>query len=135
MSRHYTVGQLARAAEVPTTTVRYYERVGLVRPQDRSVGNYRLYGDESLEAIKFIRSAQSIGFTLDNVKTLLSMRHRANASCCQVQSLIEERLADVDRRLKDLRHVRTVLKAALARCRENEPQGCCVVIESLRSRG
>lgn len=135
MSGHYTIGQLARAADVPTTTVRYYERVGLVRPQDRSEGNYRLYGDESLESLKFIRSAQSVGFTLDDVKTLLSMRHRAAASCRQVQSVIEERLADVDRRLKDLRHVRKVLKTTLGKCRENEPQGRCIVIESLSSRG
>lgn len=134
-NRQYTISQLARAAEVPTTTVRYYERVGLLRPDDRSAGNYRLYDGESLQTLKFIRSAQSIGFTLDDVKTLLSMRNRAPASCRQVQSLIEERLADVDRRLKDLRHVRTVLKAALGKCRENEPQGRCVVIESLRSRG
>ncbi|HUY90102.1 MAG TPA: heavy metal-responsive transcriptional regulator [Pirellulales bacterium] len=132
MSGRYTISQLARAAAVPVTTVRYYERVGLVRPEDRSLGNYRLYGDESLRTLKFIRSAQSIGFTLDDVKALLSAPQSGAASCRQVQSLIEERLADVDRRLKDLRHVRTVLKTALGKCRKSEAQGRCVVIESLR---
>jgi MerR family mercuric resistance operon transcriptional regulator len=132
MSRRYTISQLAHAAEVPTTTVRYYERIGLVQPEDRSVGNYRLYSDESLRKLKFIRTAQAIGFTLDDVKALLSTPDSSAASCRQVQSLIEERLAEVAQRLKDLRHVQQVLKSALAKCRETERAGCCHVIETLR---
>jgi DNA-binding transcriptional MerR regulator len=132
MSRRYTISQLAHAAEVPTTTVRYYERVGLVQPEDRSEGNYRLYSDESLQKLKFIRTAQSIGFTLDDVKALLSAPDSSAASCRQVQSLVEERLAEVAQRLKDLRHVQHVLKSALAKCRETERAGCCHVIETLR---
>jgi MerR family mercuric resistance operon transcriptional regulator len=132
MSRRYTISQLAHAAEVPTTTVRYYERVGLVRPEDRSAGNYRLYSDESLQKLKFIRTAQAIGFTLDDVKALLSTPDSSAASCRQVQSLIEERLAEVAQRLKDLRHVQQVLKLALAKCRETERDDCCHVIETLR---
>jgi DNA-binding transcriptional MerR regulator len=132
MSRRYTISQLAHAAEVPITTVRYYERVGLVRPEDRSAGNYRLYSDESLQKLKFIRTAQAIGFTLDDVKALLSAPDSSAASCRQVQSLIEARLAEVAQRLKDLRHVQQVLKSALAKCRETERVDCCHVIETLR---
>jgi MerR family mercuric resistance operon transcriptional regulator len=132
MSGRYTISQLAHAAEVPTTTVRYYERVGLVQPEDRSVGNYRLYSDESLQKLKFIRTAQAIGFTLDDVKALLFAPDSSAASCRQVQSLIEERLAEVAQRLKDLRHVQQVLKSSLAKCRETERVNCCHVIETLR---
>jgi MerR family mercuric resistance operon transcriptional regulator len=132
MSRRYTISQLAQAAEVPTTTVRYYERVGLVQPEDRSEGNYRLYSDESLQKLKFIRTAQAIGFTLDDVKALLSTPDSSAASCRQVQSLIEERLAEVAQRLKDLRHVQQVLKSALAKCQETERADCCHVIQTLR---
>ena len=132
MSGRYTISQLAHAAEVPTTTVRYYERVGLVRPEDRSVGNYRLYSDESLQKLKFIRTAQAIGFTLDDVKSLLSAPDSSAASCRQVQSLIEERLAEVAQRLKDLRHIQQVLKSALVKCQETERVNCCHVIETLR---
>lgn len=132
MSGRYTISQLAHAADVPTTTVRYYERVGLVQPEDRSVGNYRLYSDESLQKLKFIRTAQAIGFTLDDVKALLSTPDSSAASCRHVQSLIEERLAEVSQRLKDLRHVQQVLKSALAKCRETERVNCCHVIETLR---
>lgn len=132
MSGRYTISQLAHAAGVPTTTVRYYERVGLVQPEDRSVGNYRLYSDESLQKLKFIRTAQAIGFTLDDVKALLSTPDSSAASCRQVQSLLEARLAEVAQRLKDLRHVQQVLKSALAKCRETERADCCHVLETLR---
>ena len=68
MPTQFTISQLAKAADVPTSTLRYYERVGLVIPETRSHSNYRLYGDESLEKLKFIRAAQAVGFTLEDVK-------------------------------------------------------------------
>lgn len=133
MSRQYTISQLAKAAEIPTTTVRYYERIGLVEPEDRSHGNYRLYSKESLSKLKFIRAAQAIGFTLDDVRALLS--DGDDFPCCgDVQHLIEARLSDVDRRLKDLKHVQRVLKGALQKCREGDPQDPCRVVTSLRAR-
>ena len=132
MGQQYTISQLAKAAEVPTTTVRYYERIGLVEPEDRSQGNYRLYSEESLSKRKFIRAAQTIGFSLDNVKSLLGIHGGRKPSCGKVQTLIEERLADIGRHLKDLRHVKRVLTSTLERCKETEQaQDCCQVIEAL----
>lgn len=132
MSKQYTISQLAQVAGIPTTTVRYYERIGLVEPEDRSVGNYRLYSEESLRKLRFIRAAQAIGFTLDDVTALLSTPSPTAAFCRDVQSLIENRLAEVDQRLKDLRHVQRVLKASLEKCKVTEQAGCCYVIETLR---
>ena len=120
MARTFTISQVAKAAELPTTTVRYYERVGLVEPQDRSAGNYRLYSEESLRKLKFIRAAQAIGFTLDDVKALLSTPNSTASSCREVQSLIEDRLVEVGRRLKDLRHVQRILNSSLAKCKKTE---------------
>ncbi|RUL80945.1 heavy metal-responsive transcriptional regulator [Tautonia sociabilis] len=132
MSKQYTISQLAHAADIPTTTVRYYERVGLIDPEVRSGGNYRLYSEESLRKLKFIRAAQAIGFTLDDVKDLLAAPSNTAASCREVQSLIEKRLDEVGSRLKDLRHVQRVLKASLEKCRDTELADCCHVIETLR---
>src|SRR5262245_44204664 len=132
MGEHLTISQLAKAVVVPTTTVRYYERAGLLKPEDRSAGNYRLYGDESLRRLKFIRAAQAIGFTLDDVKELLGRVDEEPPPCREVQTLIEGRLADIAERLKDLRHVQRVLKSSLERCRKTEQAGCCHVIETLR---
>ena len=127
----YTISQLARAADVPTTTVRYYERIGLVEPEDRSAGNYRLYSNESLGKLKFIRAAQAIGFTLDDVKSLLTGNNNASPACGDVQTLMEDRLVDIENRLKDLRHVKRVLTSALEQCRQSEKRGECYVLQTL----
>jgi MerR family mercuric resistance operon transcriptional regulator len=133
MRREYTISELARSVGLPTTTLRYYERIRLLEPEDRSRGNYRLYTDESLRRLKFIRAAQAIGFTLDDVKVLLDCGDETTTpSCADVQSLIEDRLTEIDHRLKDLRQVQRVLKKALAKCREVERAGRCYVIETLR---
>ena len=134
MSKQYTISRLAKAVGVPTTTLRYYERAGLLEPEDRSGGNYRLYTDESLRRIKFIRSAQAIGFMLEHVKTLLGAHDGTSPSCRDVQALIQERMTDIEQRLRDLRHVQRVLKSAFTNCLKTEQAGCCHVIETLRKR-
>jgi DNA-binding transcriptional MerR regulator len=128
----YTIGQLARACGVPTTTVRYYERRRLLSPRGRDTSNYRTYDDESLERLRFIRAAQGAGFTLDDVVALFHLVDAASAPCREVQGLIEERLAEVDRRLRDLRSVRDRLAEHLRACRASEPEGRCQVIDGLR---
>ena len=133
MARQFTISQLAKQADIPTTTVRYYERIGLVEPEDRSHGNYRLYGSDSLKKLNFIRAAQAIGFTLDDVKSLLADEDGETPTCGNVQGLIEARLADIEQRLKDLRHVRKVLKSALEQCHQQKKSDCCQVVAGLRS--
>lgn len=133
MARQFTISQLASAAKVPATTVRYYERIGLVEPEGRSQGNYRLYGDGSLEKLRFIRAAKAVGFTLDDVKSLLAGEDGSPAACESVQGLIEARLADTEERLRDLRHVRTVLRSALEQCHGQKDSDVCRVIAGLRS--
>lgn len=120
------IGELARVAGVPTSTVRYYERKGILKPRGRSRSNYRLYAAADVQRLRFIRAAQATGFTLQNVTQLLRPAH-----CHRVQDLIEERLQTVSARLKELRHVQRVLQAALGECREHEQTGRCRVIDSL----
>ena len=129
MPEQYTISQLARAAVIPTTTLRYYERIGLLEPEDRSHGNYRLYGDASLHRLRFIRAAQATGFTLQDIEELL----RA-APCGEVQELIEARLAQVRKRAAELRHLDRVLRRALDICREHEASGRCGVIDTLSAQ-
>jgi len=126
-----TIGVLARAGGVPVSTVRYYERVGLLRPSGRSGGNYRLYADEDLERLRFIRAAQATGFTLADIRELLRP-----TSCRRVQERIERRLADVGDRLGELRHVQRVLREALTLCLSHEASGRCAALDDLaRSAG
>jgi len=129
----FTISQLASAAGIPTTTLRYYERVGLIEPEARSAGNYRLYTDESLRKVKFVRAAQRIGFTLDDIKELLAAEEGQVPRCCDVQPLLRERLDDVEQRLRDLRDVKRVLQSALRKCQLGRPNDPCRVIELLQN--
>jgi MerR family mercuric resistance operon transcriptional regulator len=129
MDAHLTIGELARSAGVPTPTVRYYERAGLLGRPRRSAANYRLYREEDLFHLRFIRAAQATGFTLEDVTRLLHP-----APCHKVQDLIEKRLAQVASRMKELRHVRRVLKESLESCRRHEATGRCRVVETLSAR-
>ena len=133
LSKRLTISELAKAAGIPTTTLRYYERIRLVEPEDRSCGNYRLYGDQSLKKLKFIRAAQAVGFTLEDVKSLLDDGEGKTPTCGDVQGLIEARLTDVEERLRDLRHVRKVLKSALNQCQYQKQTDCCHVVKELQA--
>jgi MerR family mercuric resistance operon transcriptional regulator len=131
----YTIGSLARAADVRTSTVRYYERAGLLRPEGRSAGNYRTYSERSLERLLFIRAAQVNGFTLADVRRLLAVGDGGAGACERVQSLIETRLGDVEERLRVLRALRKVLRASLEECRrEPGSERCEVLAELARGR-
>jgi MerR family copper efflux transcriptional regulator len=120
----WTIGQVASAVGVATSTIRYYEREGLLPRPPRTAAGYRLYDPSALERLRFIRTAQSVGFSLEDVRALLALDHRS--SCNQVQRLIEARLADVLRRIGELEHVRDTLAAALDRCRKSG-RGCPVL--------
>ncbi len=126
-----TIGQVAEAVDVAASTLRYYEREGLIRPIQRSGAGYRLYDEGAVERLEFIRAGQAVGFTLDNIRALLELD--GDSPCKQVQALIERRLAEVDGKLTDLQHVRRALADALERCRRSK-KGCAVVADLKRGR-
>jgi MerR family mercuric resistance operon transcriptional regulator len=128
----YTIGQLARAANVPTSTLRYYERTGLFTSDARTGGNYRAYGPQALERLRFIRSAQAIGFSLEDIRELLSLTHSDDPPCDDVASLTRKRLAEVRERLKELRAVEKVLAKSLDNCCKGQGPDLCEEITRLK---
>jgi MerR family mercuric resistance operon transcriptional regulator len=113
-----TVGELARQAGVNVQTVRYYEREGLLPEAYRwPDSGYRDFDDEALQRLRFIRSAKALGFTLREIKELLEMRVLPGESCAEVRQLIRAKLAEVDRRMKDMRRLRRVLVKMDETCR------------------
>lgn len=130
MNGHYTISQLARAAGVPTSTIRYYERVALIQPTQRADNNYRVYTDDTLQVIQFIRSAQASGFTLDDIRALLTLHTGDTAICKDVQPLIEKRLDEVSKRIKEMRHVQRVLKTFITKCHEQNQNALCHVVDT-----
>jgi DNA-binding transcriptional MerR regulator len=131
MGNGYTIGALARAAGIPSSTVRYYERAGLMAPGQRSRSNYRLYGESAVKRLRFIRSAQAAGFTLGDVRALLEVREDSRAPRAEVQALIRARLREVAERLAHLHRVEQVLLESLAACVSSTNSGHCGVIEAL----
>ena len=131
MAGPYRIGELAEAAGVPTSTVRYYERRRLLPPPARTAANYRVYDAAALDRLRFIRAAQATGFTLEDVALLLDLRDGATEPCDEVQALIQERLADTEQRLADLHHVREVLASSLDLCRSTDAAETCEVLEQL----
>ena len=130
-TRHFSIGEVAGAVGVPTSTLRYDERAGILRPAGRTAANYRLYDESSLKRLRFVRAARAAGFTLDDIQTLLALRAGETAPCAEVQGLVEKRLAGVEERLRDLRSVRGVLRDSLRLCKEREATGECHVLETL----
>jgi len=128
----YTISALAKAANVPTSTVRYYERAGLLKPIGRTESNYRRYDESSLERLHFIRAAKAGGFALSDVVTLLELSDEPRGACDRVRALIEGRLADVQQRLDELQRVERVLEAALRSCRKGRTKQVCTVLTGLK---
>lgn len=133
MRSHLTIGELADAAGVPTTTVRFYERRGLIAPEGRSEANYRLYGEPSVGRLRFIVAAKDAGFALVDIRALLDFDDGVTAPCREVQHLIEERLARTRIQKERLDEIDKRLSSWLRACRRAEKEGRCEVVERLHA--
>jgi len=128
-----TIGQLAAAAGVPASTVRFYEREKLLVPEARTGANYRTYTAASLERLKFIRAAQASGFNLSDIREMLALTHGDESPCKEIATLIQHRLADVRERMKELKRVARTLDRALKDCCRGGTDWCNEV-DRLRKR-
>jgi DNA-binding transcriptional MerR regulator len=127
----FTIGQLAQAAGVAPSTVRFYERQGLLRPCGRTGGNYRYYDGAALERLRFIRAAQASGFRLEDVAALLGFRGEGENSCHRaVQGLLRNRLSDLQARADELLRQQAALRSLLKSCRRAEGKKRCPVIQA-----
>lgn len=130
-----TIGKLARVADVCVETIRFYERKGLVdqplRPRD---GGYRVYPPETAARIRFIREAQSLGFTLGEIESLLTLRTDPACDCGRVRTLAEEKRRDVLDKIAGLERIGAALDMLIAACPGRGSLRDCTILEAL-SRG
>ena len=124
-----SIGALARKAGVGIDTVRYYERNGLLAPGSRSASGYRRYGPRELARLRFIRRAQKLGFSLKEIRALLSLSARHNVA--QVKRAAQVKLADVDAKLADLRRVRAGLAELIEACPGHGRSTECPILNAL----
>lgn len=122
-----SVTWLARAAAVKTSTVRYYERAGLLAPA-RARNGYRVYAAEDVRRLRFIRRSQELGFTLDEVRAALIASDRGMIDDAGLRALAREKINDIDQRIADLTRIRAGLETLLRRRR---PQQSCPLLSAL----
>lgn len=123
-----TIGRLAKAAGVGVETVRYYQSRGLLRVPAAN-GGFRVYPTAAIHRIGFIKRAQALGFTLEEVRSLLDLEDGRNRRA--VQSVTQARLGQIEDKLADLQRMRGVLSDLLHRCRQTGPTQACPIIETL----
>ncbi len=121
------IGDLASATATKVETVRYYEKIGLLAPPERTSANYRAYGSEHLARLSFIRRARDLGFTLHRVRDLLALADRREQSCATVDALATAHLAEVERKIADLQALQLELGNLLAQCRRGVIANCRII--------
>jgi MerR family mercuric resistance operon transcriptional regulator len=129
----FTIGELARQANVHVETLRYYERRGLIPKPQRTVSNYRVYSPENLRRVKFIKQAQGLGFSLKEINKLLALRATPRARCADVRRYATHKIEDIDAKIRSLARMRKTLEKLLDECSSKGPVTHCPILESLES--
>ena len=125
-----TIGALAKAANIGVETIRYYQRRGLVAEPDKPYGSIRHYDDQALARLQFIRTAQWLGFSLDEIAELLRLDDGTH--CEEASSLAEHKLKDVREKMADLARMEAMLSELVCACHARKGNVSCPLIASLQ---
>jgi MerR family transcriptional regulator, copper efflux regulator len=132
-SSELQIGEIAMHSGVSVDTVRYYERLKLLPRADRSKGGFRIFSIETVERIKFIKQAQEMGFSLNEVKELLSLRNNPNSTGADVRKKAEAKLADIEVKMQNLEAIKVELSGLMANCNGKSSIEDCPIMKSLNS--
>ncbi len=128
-----TVSEVAKQAGVNLQTIRYYERQGLLPKPPRSASNYRLYSVDAVRRVRFVKRAQGLGFTLKEIKELLSLRATPRTQCADVRKRAEVKVRDIDGRVRTLRAMRRALSKLVGECSGKGSVAECPILEAMDS--
>lgn len=129
--RPRTIGALARLAGVSVETIRFYERKGLVRRPPRPVKGFRVYPEDSVVRIRFIRQTQALGFTLQEIAGLLTLRVTPGTDCAAVRARAVVKLAKLEARLAEFERIRAALAKLIAACPGRGAVTTCTILDTL----
>ncbi len=128
----FTIGKLASLTNVSNDTLRYYEQEELVEPAGKSAAGYRLYDNESVRRIRFIKQAQQCGFTLAQIRELLAVRENGKARCGDVRKRAIEKKLQIESKIKAMKAMSKALDHLIAECAdESQPVRECTIIAAL----
>lgn len=126
-----TIGQVAVAGGVNIETIRYYERRGLFPVAGRTPSGYRQYADDAITRLRFIKHAQDLGFSLEEIRELLALRVRSGASCRTVAQKTRAKIEIVEERIRHLQRMKRTLERLAAACAARRPTEECPILETL----
>ena len=127
MRQRYSIGQLAKAARCKVQTIRYYEQIGLLPEPERNAGNQRIYSQNSKDRLAFIRHSRELGFSLDQIREILTLSDDPHHSCSEVDSIARTHLREVESKIKRLQSMRHELKRMLSECTGNRVADCRII--------
>ncbi|MFQ5467374.1 MAG: Cu(I)-responsive transcriptional regulator [Kiloniellaceae bacterium] len=121
------IGTAAEQSRVPPKTIRYYESVGLIAPARRTASGYRDYGERDVQTLRFIQRARSLGFSISDVAGLLNLWHDRDRHSAQVKALADRHVAEIDRKIAELRGMRETLVHLITRCHGDDRPDCPIL--------
>src|SRR5260370_24389158 len=130
-----TVGELARRAHVNRETVRYYERRRLLPRPLRTTSGYRVFSDDALRGLRFIRPGKALGFSLNEIKELLALRVNSIGACDRVQERTQAKMADIDEKIRSMKQVKDALSELVDACARRRKSNECPILDSLNANG
>lgn len=128
------IGTAAEQSGVPAKTIRYYESVGLIEPADRTAAGYRVYARHDVETLRFVQRARGLGFSVEEVGSLLALWRDRSRSSAEVKALARRRLGHIDRKIAELADMRATLLHLMEHCHGDErPE--CPILQGLAGQG
>jgi MerR family mercuric resistance operon transcriptional regulator len=125
-----SIGKLSKQSGVNIETIRYYEKIGVMPAPGRSAGGFRVYGPDHLKRLSFVRRCRLLGFSLDEIRSLLRLVDGHGHTCVEVHALMLSHLAEIRRKIRDLRRLQRAMAEMAARCSgESVPE--CPIVDAL----
>jgi Hg(II)-responsive transcriptional regulator len=125
------IGEVAARAGVNVQTLRYYERRGLLAEPERTASGYRLYPSEAVQLVRFIKRAQELGFSLNEIEQLLRLRDDRASSCEEVQALAEAKIDTIEAKIRQLAALREALEVLVRSCERGDADRECPILEAI----
>ena len=122
------IGEASEATGLPAKTIRYYEDIGLIKPA-RAGNGYRDYDNKDVHRLAFIQRSRSLGFTIEECRSLLSLYEDKDRASSDVKALALEKITEIDRKLKELKSLRTTLKTLADHCHGDHRPDCPIIDE------
>lgn len=130
----FRVGEIAKKCNINKETIRYYERLGLIPEPDRTEKGYRMYSQQTVDRLNFIKRMQELGFTLNEIDKFLGVVDRDEAKCRDMYNFTVFKIEDIQRKIEDLKRIEKMLMDLKERCPENKDIYECPIIETLMKK-